>query len=264
MTPGSTCAMVNIGSPTSIFLCGTVFFGCADKREGSQPSSGGVQRARRKTAGPQAGAPAPLAKRANTSPNSEVPTQPRGLTRGDKPSLKLTLHSVDGQALSLADIVRGRSSLVALYWGHRCPYFGIDCRAMLVDLARSHEELRARGVTVVAIAADKERVRTQFQDLIERQSIPFPVLFDSELGAHRAFGVVGRVDASEVEEMRQAGIRIDGDDGPSAGLYTVPAMYLLNPQGQVVWSHLLTTDRHRLGKAEIFEILDKADLRPTP
>jgi peroxiredoxin len=96
------------------------------------------------------------------------------------PDIELTLF--DGTRASLAEM-RGRPLLVT-FWATTCP----PCVEELPDLIALYQELRARGLQMVAIAMpyDPPNHVLQFRD---QHRIPYPIALDVEGHAVRAFGV---------------------------------------------------------------------------
>jgi peroxiredoxin len=96
------------------------------------------------------------------------------------PDVELTLF--DGTRVGLAQM-RGRPLLVT-FWATTCS----PCVEELPDLIALYQELRARGMQMVAIAMpyDPPNYVQQFRD---QHRIPYPIALDLEGHAVRAFGV---------------------------------------------------------------------------
>jgi peroxiredoxin len=150
-------------------------------------------------------------------------TLTRPLQPGDRaPEITLTAVNRDG-TVSLRDYAGKSAVLIGIYRGLHCPF----CRRQLVRLSSIHEQLGAAGVQTLAVVnTPLERARLYFG----YRPVPFPVLADPDLAAHRAFHLprieIVAPDAprqwpyrATVEEMTAARINPTGElDEPAAPL----------------------------------------------
>jgi peroxiredoxin len=124
------------------------------------------------------------------------------------PNVELTLF--DGSRTQLAQM-RGRPLLVT-FWATSCP----PCVEELPDLIALYQELRPRGLQMVAIAMpyDPPNHVHQFRD---QHRIPYPIALDLEGHAVRAFGVSG-----------------------------IPVAYLIAPDGRIEYTQTGKLDTERV------------------
>jgi peroxiredoxin len=93
-------------------------------------------------------------------------------------------------------------------------------------------ELRARGGTLVAISVDPpERSR----ELRTRRGFTFPILSDQSRAEIRALGIVHK------------------GGGPGNSEIAVPAQFLLDRDGRVLWSHVSQRIQGRADPADVLE-----------
>ena len=97
--------------------------------------------------------------------------------------IDFTLNDFAGKSVRLSDY-RGKPVLVNL-WASWCP----PCRAEMPDLIKYYNEHQAEGLVLLAI--DSEDDREAAQQFIREKQMPFPVLFDPNALAARAFGSKG-------------------------------------------------------------------------
>jgi peroxiredoxin len=129
------------------------------------------------------------------------------LNPGD-PFPRLTISTIDDQALTIPDAFAGSYAAVLFYRGAWCPY----CKAQLLAFERAGEALTDAGVRVVALSVDdKETTAT----LVARYKLTFPVGYGA--------------DAAAVAELTGAFVNPDP-------VYLQTTGFVLDPAGNVVVS----------------------------
>jgi len=103
--------------------------------------------------------------------------------------------------VSLRDLASRGSLLVTFYRGGWCPF----CNFQIRELTTAFPEFRRRGVTPIAISVDRVEEAAKTSATCE---IPFPVLPDPNLVAHRAFRVVRHVGDAEFARLKGKGLDI--------------------------------------------------------
>jgi peroxiredoxin len=96
---------------------------------------------------------------------------------------QLALTTLQGEQLRFAEL-RGRPVLVT-FWSISCP----SCIEDITKLTALHEELAARGLEIIAIAAPYDPP-SHVLALSRARQIPYPVALDIRGEAARAFGDV--------------------------------------------------------------------------
>jgi peroxiredoxin len=125
------------------------------------------------------------------------------------PALRLAL--LDGRSLTLGEL-RGRPVLLS-FWATTCP----PCIEELPDLVRLYRELAPRGLELIAVAMPYDPPLL-VQGFVRRRQIPYPVALDVEGAVTRAFD----------------------------GVHFIPAAFLLDPQGRIVYRHTGKLDSERV------------------
>ena len=115
-----------------------------------------------------------------------------------KPAPDVTLPAEDGSMVRLADL-QGRVVLLD-FWASWC----IPCRASFPAINRLHEELRSKGLTVLAINVDEQR--KDADAFLSGRPHTLMVLFDPAGRSPEAFKVKGM--PSGILLDRQGRIRI--------------------------------------------------------
>ncbi len=170
--------------------------------------------------------------RAHTTPSAdELGTLPAqiGVRVGD-PAPDARLTAADGHEVSLRALAAHGAIMIVFYRGGWCPF----CNFQIHELTQASPELQRRGVTPVAISVDRidEASRTR-----ATYDIPFPVLSDPDLVAHRAYRVVHQVDAAELSRLGGFGIDLERSSGRTHHVIAIPSIFIVDRAGVVRWAH---------------------------
>ncbi len=147
---------------------------------------------------------------------AEVPTAPAlaeaesGITAAGltplapgQPAPEYEARTLEGQPASLA-AERGQVVLVNL-WATWCE----PCRFELPELATLHARYASKGLRVVGVSVDSRRNSREVRDFVNRRQLPYAFWHDPEDRISRVFGVA-----------------------------TLPASFLIDRKGTIVWSHV--------------------------
>lgn len=85
-----------------------------------------------------------------------------------------------GETIKLSDY-RGKKVLLYFYPKDATP----GCTAQACNLRDNYEELQKAGYVVLGISSDAEKSHQKF---IEKQSLPFSLIADTDLKVHEAYG----------------------------------------------------------------------------
>lgn len=165
-----------------------------------------------------------------------------------------SVRDAEGREVSLASLSKDGPIMVVFYRGGWCPY----CNAQIHDLTRAFPEYQKRGVRPVVISVDqaKESARTQ-----ATYSIPFPVLSDPDLAAHRAFKVLNQADAAEFARLKSYGIDLEKASGRTHHVIAVPSIFIIDKAGVVRWAHAESDYTKRPSNAQLLAAIDGLGLK---
>jgi peroxiredoxin len=192
----------------------------------------------------------PLRRAYASPPESKLGTLPEGIGISIGESAPDALvHDFEGREVHLRELTKAGPVLLVFYRGGWCPY----CNSQIHDLTTAYPEYRKRGVTPVAISVDRaeESARTQ-----ATYAIPFPVLSDPGLVAHRAFHVVHQVDKAEFARLQGYGIDLEKASGSQHHVIAVPSLFVIDGKGTVRWAHADTDYKTRPSTAQILAAID--------
>lgn len=152
-----------------------------------------------------------------------------GLAPGETvPAFSSTTH--EGGTVSFEQLLEKAPLLVIFYRGGWCPY----CNIQIQQLSQRYPEFAELGITPVLISADKVDGAALAQRAYE---IPFPVLSDTNLGAHEAFQVVMQIGWAMRKLYSWYGVDLQQWSGRDDGKFAVSSAFLVNNEGKVLWAH---------------------------
>lgn len=134
-----------------------------------------------------------------------------------QPAPQFTLSDQDGTDRSLSDY-RGETVVLFFYPAAMTP----GCTKEACDFRDSEAALQAAGVRVLGISRDKVEKQRKFAD---RDELAYPLLSDTELDVHRAYGAFGTKNSYGriVEGVIRSTFVIDPDGNIAHALYNVKA-----------------------------------------
>jgi peroxiredoxin len=112
--------------------------------------------------------------------------------------------------------------------------------------------------TVISVDQADEAARTKTS-----YEIPFPVLSDPNLAAHRAYRVVHEVGSAEYARLASFGIDLERASGRKHHAVAVPALFVVDAAGVVRWAHADPDYKVRPSVAQLLGVLDGLGLTPS-
>ncbi len=236
------------------FIFGSFLLGCDSKPQASaqdEPSEESAHAASNKSSEEPA-AEAPRAKETHTLGPDELGVLPEGigLEVGEQaPDVGVSAADGSGE-VNLLERAAEQPLLVIFYRGGWCPF----CNYQIRQLSTNYEPFEERGVLPVLISVDQmgEAAKTE-----QAYEIPFPVLADPDLEAHKGFNVVYEADDEEVERLRKMGLDIEKASGRDHHSYAVPSAFVVSKEGEVLWSHANLDYRKRPTIEQLVAVLDE-------
>lgn len=161
-----------------------------------------------------------------------------------------TLRDGEARPVRLAELISRGPILLVFYRGGWCPY----CNFQIRELTLAYPELQRRGVTPVAISVDRPEEAGATR---AAYAIPFPILSDPDLGAHRTFQVIHHADDAEVARLKGFGIDLEAASGRRHHDIAVPSLFLIDATGAIRWGHVDPEYKVRPTTAQILTIIDR-------
>jgi peroxiredoxin len=165
------------------------------------------------------------------------------------PAFRLRDHG--GHRVSLQELSATGPVIVHFYRGSWCTY----CHDSLTDLAAAHDDIRAAGGRVVAIAPppSPEFVAVAQADAAR---LPFTTLIDDGMKVAVAYGVAYSLPAQLRPIYLEHGYAPPHNANAGEWLVPIPATYLVSPNGTIVLGAVDVDYRNRLHSAQVVTALN--------
>jgi peroxiredoxin len=169
---------------------------------------------------------------------------PKGLNVNDK-APDFTAIDQSGKKFSLSNEVKNKTVVIVFYRGQWCPY----CNKQLKQLEDSLSFIKDKGATLIAVTPEKPE---NISKTISKTKASYPVLFDEGLKIMKDYDVAFSVDSSTVIKYKKYGIDFTDANGKINGAnLPVPAVYIINQQGVIIYRHFDPDYKKRASVQEI-------------
>jgi len=141
-----------------------------------------------------------------------------------------TLPDESGELQSLSDLRNSKPLLLLFYRGSFCPTAQRD----LLDFANVYSRIKSVGADMVAISAENEAVGAMLK---EKLGLPFALLSDKGFAVSNRYGVY------------------ESEDGEGPQPHGEPALFILDAEGRIAYSQVMTGPKGIANPAEMVFIL---------
>jgi peroxiredoxin len=155
----------------------------------------------------------------------------------------VTLQSATGNSVQLNKLVTHKPSVLVFYRGGWCPY----CNAQLAALRDIEPQLSKLGYQLIAITPDSvASINKSLQDT-GGQKLNYTLLSDSNFIASSAFGLAYYLDDKTATAYKgKFGSLITTETGSEKVVLPVPAVYIVNTKGEVLFNYVHINYKTRL------------------
>jgi peroxiredoxin len=106
----------------------------------------------------------------------------------------------------------------------------------LGQLRKIESQLTELGYQIVAVSPDKPE---KLSASIEKQSLTYTLVSDSEVTGIKRFGIAFHVSDQTVDTYKnQYKIDLEGDSGAKHHILPVPAVFIISKEGQVLFQYV--------------------------
>lgn len=162
----------------------------------------------------------------------------------------VSVTGAKGKMVKLSSFHEKGPAVIVFFRGSWCPI----CTRHFHDLIKTHPEIVKLGATLIAISPD---TADNSQENMTRLKTPFPLLSDSKLSAAKAFGLAFQVDDTTLTKYKSFGIDLEKASGQRHHALPVPAVYIVDRSGKIVFAHSNPDYTRRLNAARILLELKK-------
>lgn len=170
---------------------------------------------------------------------------PTGLNVNDKAPDFTATDQKGGKINLRKQLMKGKVVLV-FYRGEWCPY----CNKELKQLEDSIGLIKEKGASVLAITPE---LPENISKTIEKTHASYSVLFDEGLKIMNDYEVAFKVEDKTVEKYKGYGIDFLKANGDNGANLPVPAVYIVDKKGRIIYKFFDTDYRKR---SNIKDILD--------
>lgn len=151
-----------------------------------------------------------------------------------------------GNDIRLKDLIKKGNVVIVFYRGHWCPY----CNKYLSKLQDSLQLIKDKGATLVAITPEKPE---SVEITVEKTKAEFPVIYDEGLKIMKAYDVEFEVPENTLTRYRNAGIKIDENNGKNGNYLPIPATYVVDKDGAIIYRFFNSDYKKRPSVKEILD-----------
>jgi len=174
----------------------------------------------------------------------------RALKAGDR-APEFTLLDQNNHTVSSAELLKKGPLVVTFYRGVWCPYCNLELQAMNQALP----QLRSLGASLVAISP---QTPVNSRKSVRNNELDFPVLSDVGNEIAAAFGLRFALPDYLVDLYKKLKNDLPGFNGDSSWTLPMPARYVIDTDGTVLYSEVNPDYTRRPEPDELFPVLQKA------
>jgi peroxiredoxin len=154
-----------------------------------------------------------------------------------------------GNRFQLAEALRGGPVVLIFYRGQWCPV----CNKHLGQLQDSLRYIEEMGARLVAVAPEQPPYLKMMAQKIEAD---FSLLYDEQYRISNAFEVTFLPDQATIDLYNnRLNAQLEEANTDDSGRLPIPATFIINQEGEIVWRHFDKDYRNRASAAEIIKAL---------
>jgi peroxiredoxin len=157
---------------------------------------------------------------------------------------------MDGKSDKLSSLYRDKPLVLVFFRGGWCPV----CTRHAEGLIKVYPEIQKLGAEMIAISPDNP---ANSKGNHERSRSPFDFYSDAQVVMSSAFGLAFRVDDQTVVKYKEFGIDLEKASGFQHHALPIPAIYIVDREGHVVFAHSDPDYRERVDPQKILVILEE-------
>jgi peroxiredoxin len=162
---------------------------------------------------------------------------------------EFTAKDNSGKTVDLKAILKSHKSVVLFFYrGQWCPY----CNKQIKQLQDSLQMLTGKGAYVVGVTPETGE---NIDKTIEKTHASFSMVHDEGYKIMKAYQVNYVLDDPMVAKYKGYGIDLEKGNGNTDHVLPVPATYVINSAGKIVYVHFDKDYRHRATISQIMQVL---------
>ena len=161
------------------------------------------------------------------------------------------LLDLNGKEVTFHALIAGKPTVLIFYRGSWCPY----CNAHLSDLVTVEEQLRSLGYQIIAISPDRPE---ELNRMTTKDHLNYLLFSDPQAEAMKNFGVAYRVDDTTIANYKKFNVDLEHSSGQTHHILPVPAVFIINRTGKIVFVHADPDYKVRMKGAEVLAAAAKS------
>lgn len=166
-----------------------------------------------------------------------------------------TVRTVDDQPFVFDPRNLDSPVVLITFRGGWCPY----CNMHLSELRNVVPALREKGIAIYFLSGDRPAMLYASLERETREVIDglgYTILSDANIDAAQALGIAFRAADSTVERRESLGQDIEGSSMRNFGVLPVPAVYVIDTEGRIVYSFVEPDYKVRLPATDLLAAVD--------
>jgi len=163
---------------------------------------------------------------------------------------KIELTNVHHKKVSIQKLLKSGPVILTFYRGGWCPF----CNTQLRAYEQSLDQFRAAGAELVAVSPEKPENAV---DTVSKDKLTFEVLHDANNRVAKSLGLVFGVPPELKKIYLGFGLDLEKSQGNPEWKLPIPATYVINRDGKVIYAFLDVDFRNRAEPSDILDALKK-------
>jgi peroxiredoxin len=173
-----------------------------------------------------------------------------GLKNGTKAPLFVATDN-NGKQISLPVLLKSHKAVVLFFYrGQWCPY----CNKQIQQLQDSLQLLTAKGAYIIGVTPETS---ANINKTVEKTKASFSLIQDKGYKIMKAYDVNYVVDDNMMAKLKGYGIDVDKNNGNADHVLPVPATYVIDSSGKIIFVHFDKDYRNRASVSAVLKVISK-------
>ena len=168
--------------------------------------------------------------------------------KGDK-FIDFTLPNIKGEKVTLSEKLKDGPIILTFYRGGWCPYCNMQLKAYQDHLG----QFRAAGGQLIAVSPESAE---SGNSTVDKNEIEFEILSDNLNKEARKYGLVFKLNEKLKNVYLKFGLDLEKNQGNDSWELPVPATYVIDKEGNIVYSFLNVDYVQRAEPKDIIDALE--------
>lgn len=184
-------------------------------------------------------------------PIAETAEDIQPLVAGDA-APRFVVRSVDGGPYDFDPAKLEKPVVILVFRGGWCPY----CNIYLSDMRHVIPEIRSMGIEVVFLSGDRPELLYESLEMQAKEDIAgldYTILSDADAQASIALGIAFKANQRTIDYVKKKGDGYQASSMERHGILPVPAVFVIDRDGEIAFSHINPNYKVRLPADELLD-----------